>query len=203
MTRTLGMIAIVTVLGVLRSTAAAQSVTPSLGPSRLFGDVAAMAGIDTDGTGDGPAIGLGIGLHLSPRKSVRVEVKLPKRQVSVSGLPTSSVYVREATRVASYSLVLARHLGQDRQPHVELLGGLSGMLFSSRGTSTLRLRSVDGSIRVFEDEINEREHTMALTAGLDGVFPLTRRFDLVPQLRVDWIGLGALVRAGMTLRLHF
>ena len=203
MTKTLGMIAVVTALGALASTAAGQPVTPSLGPSRLFGDVAAMAGIDTAGTGDGPALGLGIGLHLSPRKSVRVEAKLPKRQVSVSGLPASSVYVREATRVASDPLVLARHLGQDRHPHVELMAGLSGMLFSSRGTSTLRLRSPDGSTRVFEDEINEREHTMALTAGLDGVLPLTRRFDLVPQLRVDWVGLGALIGAGMTLRAHF
>ncbi len=44
---------------------------------------------------------------------------------------------------------------------------------------------------------------MALTTGLDGVLPLTRRFDLVPQLRVDWVGLGALIRAGMTLRAHF
>ena len=81
--------------------------------------------------------------------------------------------------------------------------GLSGMLFSSQASSIVQLRSADGSSRTVDYESDESEHTMALTTGLDGVLPLTRRFDLVPQLRVDWYGLGALIRAGMTLRAQF
>ena len=152
---------------------------------------------------DGPALALGLGARVSARKSIRFELKIPKRHVRVSGQPASSVYVREATRVASYSLLWARHLGPARQVHVEWLAGLTGMMFSSKGNSVLRLRSADGSIRQFNDEIDDGEHSMAFTAGIDGVFPVTRRIEVLAQLRTDWAGLGALVRGGMTLRMHF
>ena len=199
----LGLGMCVVLLGLCPSTLAAQPAGPLPGQSRVFGGVAIIAGGGTDGTRDMPALGLGFGARLSPVLGVRFEVKIPKRQVNVTGQPTSSLYVRETTRVASYSILLARQLGRDRSPHVELLGGLSDMLFSSKGNSVLRLRSADGSIRLIEDEFDDTEHSMALTIGLDGVLPLTRRIDLVPQVRADWAGLGALFRGGISVRAHF
>ena len=141
------------------STLLAQSTPQTSDRPGFFGDVGVMAGAATDGMPDGPALALGLGARVSAKKSIRFELKMPKRHVRVSGQPTSSVYVREATRVASYSLLWARHLGPARQVHVEWLAGLSGMMFSSKGNSVLRLRSADGSIRQFNDEIDNGEHS--------------------------------------------
>jgi hypothetical protein len=192
------------VLGLCQAGLAAQQPQPPAdGPSRLFGDVAVMTGWDTEGTRDGPALGLGLGVHLSRVKTVRFELKVPKRNEIVSGQPGANVYVRERTRIASYSLLAARHFGSHIRPHVEFLVGISGMLYSSTGTSTFRLKSVNGLIREWRDEFDDAEGSVAFTSGLDVVIPFRRRIDLVPQVRADWVVLGGLIRVGMTVRTHF
>jgi hypothetical protein len=94
----------VVLLGLGPSTLAAQPTGPSPGQSRLFGDVAIMADSATDGTRDGPALGLGISARLSPIQSLRFEVKIPKRLSS----RTTSTTRNRASRSLSDSTACFR-----------------------------------------------------------------------------------------------
>jgi MFS family permease len=151
------------------------------------------------------ALGLGIGIRLSPSHSVRVEYQRPRsRLYEEHGNAFGPWFSHEVDRESSWSIMFAQSIGATGHPHLDILGGFTSLSLSTTGYITSQYRSVTGKLEdPFTLSTDDQTATATLSGGLDGVFPLTRRIALVPQIRVHTIVLGSAIRAGVALRFQF
>lgn len=189
--------------------AAGQSTAQPRVDPLFFGDVAALNAFCCDVGRQGEpavfALGLGIGIRLSPSHSVRVEYQRPRtRLYEEHGNAFGPWFSHEVDRESSWSIMFAQSIGGPGHPRLDILGGFTSLSLSTTGYITSQYRSVTGKLEdPFTLSTDDQTTTATLSGGLDGVFPLTRRIALVPQIRVHTIVLGSAIRAGVGMRFQF
>jgi hypothetical protein len=183
-----------------------------------------LNGPDDDASGTVAGGALTLGVHLTPRLSVRAEWSLsdtlsldrnyPFYPYAVedlvargfpSGLPATSLLVPQQTTeqrdVKAGFALLGYHLGAGRAS-VELLAGLG--LVNEQVTTITEIQ-LPGIPRVpnYRSEYSTSAHHAVAVVGADAAVSLTTHAALVPQVRVFAVNGALQVRPGLGLRWTF
>jgi hypothetical protein len=181
-------------------------------------------GPDDDASGTAPGGALTLGVHLTPRLSVRAEWSLSDTlsldrnspiypyavedlvtRVLPPGLSSTSLLVPQQTTeqrdVKAGFALLGYHLGAGRA-QIELLAGLG--LVNERVTTITEIQ-LPGIPRVpnYRSEYSTSAHHAVAVVGADASVSLTTHAALVPQVRVYALNGALQVRPGLGLRWTF
>lgn len=177
-------------------------------------------GLDTDASGTVPGGMLGIGVHLTPRVSARLEWsmtgELDVQQAyaypallqtpEFVGLPISdlSIYapgIESRRRTTSTYALLSYHV-TGRRLGLELLGGVG--LVNDDTTSEYDVRILARAIFPSPmPEFKTSSYASVAVVGADLAVSLTRRASVVPSVRAYALNGGLSVRPGVALRWTF
>ncbi|HVL68002.1 MAG TPA: hypothetical protein VM364_12130 [Vicinamibacterales bacterium] len=134
-----------------------------------------------------------IGLFLSDRVSLRLELDLPGWHVSnLAGESRVRNHIerhaiREEARARTVSILLARHVGRGRRFGGAVLGGLALATRASRSSGYTARLDLDGT--VLEHRTVSRADDgftwRAVTLGGDVTIPVSRTVAVVPQVRLN------------------
>jgi hypothetical protein len=187
-----------------------------------------LNGPDDDASGTVAGGALTLGVHLTPRLSVRAEWSLSDTLsldrnypfypyavedlvtrglggLSPSGLPPTSLLVPQQTTeqrdVKAGFALLGYHLGAGRAS-VELLAGL-GLVNEQVTTITEILLPGIPRVPNYRSEYSTSAHHAVAVVGADAAVSLTTHASLVPQVRVFAVNGALQVRPGLGLRWTF
>jgi hypothetical protein len=185
-------------------------------------------GPDDDASGTAAGGALTLGVHLTPRLSVRAEWSLSDTLsldrnspvypyavedlvtrglggLSPSGLPSTSLLVPQQTTeqrdVKAGFALLGYHLGAGRA-QIELLAGLG--LVNERVTTITEIQlPILPRVPNYRNEYSTSAHHAVAVVGADAAVSLTSHAALVPQVRVYALNGALQVRPGLGLRWTF
>lgn len=185
-------------------------------------------GPDDDASGTAPGGALALGVHLTPRLSVRAEWSLsdtlslernsPVYPYAVEDLVTRGLGRLPAIALSSTSLLvpqqtteqrdvkaglalLGYHLGAGRA-QIELLAGLG--LVNEKVTTITEIQLPNlPRVPNYRSEYSTSAHHAVAVVGVDAAVALTARAALVPQVRVYALNGALQVRPGLGLRWTF
>ena len=132
-----------------------------------------------------PAGGVSVGVALSPRYNVRVELEVVGRDVARDRFVAAIVRseFENATQPTSVSLLIARRFRSERRVQLEFLAGLGFVRTRWESSGYLDLLTT-GTVTNHAEWDDRGTTTAALwTVGFDVVLDLTKRVCLVPQWR--------------------
>jgi hypothetical protein len=126
----------------------------------------------------------------------------PSGQASSQIVTSRRVY--RQTVPYSISLLLGRRLPPWGAARVTLSGGLSSQARKDATTVELPDLSTSGPSGLRVQRSERTRYVGALTGGADLAVTVTRRIEIVPQMRVTWWGLqGVTLRSGVSARWTF
>jgi hypothetical protein len=177
-------------------------------------------GPDDDASGTAPGGALAVGVHLTPRLSVRAEWALSDtlslernspiypyavEDLAFRALPPTSLLVPQTTTeerdVKTGFALLGYHLRAGRA-QIELLAGLG--LVNERVTTITQIQlPVFPGVPNYRSEYTTSAHHAVAVVGVDAAVSLTTRAALVPQVRVYALNGALQVRPGLGLRWTF
>jgi hypothetical protein len=177
-------------------------------------------GVDSDASGTVPGGMLGLGVHLTPRISARVEWSMTGeldvaqayaypallQAAGVSSLPISdlSIYAPgiEARRRTTSGYALLGYHVTGRRLGLEVLGGVG--LVNEDTTSEYDVRILARAIFPAPMlELKSSSYHAVAVVGADVAVALTRRAAVVPSLRAYALNGGLSLRPGVSLRWTF
>lgn len=228
MTRPFALILALTLVGLVPTIAAAQhdrgTVYISAGAFAAIEQAPSSAGfpgVDTDASGTVPGGMLGIGVHLTPRVSARLEWSMTgeldiaqayaypallQLEPGVSSMPISelSIYapgIESRRRTTSGYALLGYHV-TGRRLGLEVLGGVG--LVNEDTTSEYDVRILARAIFPSPmPELKTSRYQAVAVVGADLAVSLTRRAAVVPSVRAYALNGGLSVRPGVALRWTF
>jgi hypothetical protein len=164
-------------------------------------------GPDDDASGTAAGGALTLGVHLTPRLSVRAEWSLSDT-LSLdrnTGVASTSLLVPQQTTeerdIKAGFALLGYHLGAGRAS-VELLAGLG--LVNERVTTITEIQlPVFPRVPNYRNEYSTSSHHPVAVVGADAAVSLTTHAALVPQVRVFAVNGALQVRPGLGLRWTF
>ncbi len=177
-------------------------------------------GPDDDASGTAPGGALALGVHVTPRLSVRAEWSLSDtlslernspiypyavEELAFRALPPTSLLVPQTTTeerdVKAGFALLGYHLGAGRA-QIELLAGLG--VVNERVTTITEIQlPVFPGVPNYRNEYATSAHHAVAVVGADASVSLTTRAALVPQVRVYALNGALQVRPGLGLRWTF